>query len=417
MRRNSEINSEIYNFGAVFFEAVKTEIIANGTAAPTSTERETNQRLLIAAVTEVMNQSVFRTELNNDEFWQVLWPRIVYAETLASKATAEISSMRSLVPLFQSLSNFAKSNYVFDKNEWAQFVARWKNRYAGNHWLRLAKKDPDWNPQTEFVNTTPDVWKLLIKDDESYPNLKFSALDHKVEKYINIAHLLDQRRITGNDLALHHYTGGYIFNPEHLTGQAWLEERRVLSSILNKLEKEVGKLTAMHTIMDLGLKVIKPDRVMTFLFSQLGWLITLPNTLSKSDVIRAYEHDDVIEEMTIRADVLANRLALAGYDQAHRLLDIWLVKYGQEPELSWGITVNLQKVRNIRQILDEVMMSSKPDIYIDSRTANEMWPWSEFTPIQISRKGNYDHSELSEDNKNASVSLTSRKRKRLAQLD
>ena len=140
MRRNSEINSEIYNFGAIFFEAVKTEIIANGTAAPTSTERETNQRLLIAAVTEVMNQSVFRTELNNDEFWQVLWPRIVYAGTLASKATAEISSMRSLVPLFQSLSNFAKSNYVFDKKEWAQFVARWKNRYAGNHWLRLAKK-------------------------------------------------------------------------------------------------------------------------------------------------------------------------------------------------------------------------------------------------------------------------------------
>lgn len=65
-----------------------------------------------------------------------------------------------------------------------------------------------------------------------------------------------------------------------------------------------------------------------------------------------YLRNNVTQEMTIRADVFAAGLDKAGYKQAHRLLDIWFVKYGQEPEEFFGITTNLQQSKSIREVFD-----------------------------------------------------------------
>ena len=394
MRTNSEINAEIYSHGAAFFEAVRKEVTTRSTQSTSSEAWKANRGLLEAKISAVLDKAVFRPNLNHNELWQCLWPYVVYAGTKAEKASAEVESMRKLVPLFQSLDHFDPTRFVFDKREWAQFVQHWRNRYPSAKWLEKAKADVDWKPGDHFKKTTPEVWKILIKDNATYNGLRFSALPAKVEKYVKLAGLLHERRATGSKPALNNYTGGLVFSSEHLTGQHWVEERQLLIKARELLAKEVGRLTAMHAMLDLGLKTIKPDRVMTYLFSQLGWLQTLPDTLTKDQVLRAYLQPEVIEEMTQRSDVLAHRLDKAGLQQAHRLLDIWLVKFGQEPDAEWGITQNLQdSPRKIREILDEVKSTQFPELTIDIQAVTRMWPSAEFSPVGIPKASQKQNGE------------------------
>lgn len=88
----------------------------------------------------------------------------------------------------------------------------------------------------------------------------------------------------------------------------------------------------------------------------------------------------VIREMTIRADVLAASLDRAGFSRAHRRLDIWLVKFGQDPEEAFGITVNLQdRSPSIRGVLEEVLATSLPQgWWITPEAAANNWPAGEF---------------------------------------
>ena len=359
-RTSAQINAEIYNIGPALFEAVQHAVMTEATRSATQAETHANQATLKAAVDNVLAVAI-PNDIDHRELWQVLWARIVYAGTLASKATSEVASMRKLVPLFQDLDNYVPGQYVFDEAEWSAFAAQWKDRQKSaarkTAWIKLSKGDSQWNPAAHFANakTTPDVWKILTKDDTTYPNLKFSSKADKVKRYLAVAEFLHQHRASSKSRPLDFYTGGRLLSPHHLTGEAWLQERKTLDEVRQRFERQLGTLTALHTMMDLGLKTIKPDRVMAYLFSQLGWLQTLPETLSKESVMIAYTRDDVIREMTARADVLAASLDRAGFKQAHRLLDIWFVKYGQEPEPTFGITVNLQsRGKGIRSVLDEL---------------------------------------------------------------
>lgn len=384
MRTNSEINTEIHNHGVAFFEAVRQEVRGKATRADSPVGQEANRLKLDGAVAVVMDDAILRVDLDHEELWQVLWQRVVYAGPRASKSEDEIISMRKLVPLFQSLAGYTAGHFVFDKKEWAAFKKRWKTRSFDAQWLARAKTDSRWNPAAEFKNTSPDVWKLLVKDDRTYPQLRFSALPAKVEKYIAVPKFLCAIRAGGSTRALDHFLGGHVFNAKHLTGKEWGVERAALDKLRERFEDLLGTLTAMHTMMDLGLKTIKPDRVMTYLFSQLGWLQTLPASLTKDEVMRSYLHPDVIDEMVVRSDVLAHRLDQAGYAQTHRLLDIWMVKYGQEATPEWGLTVNLQdQGRNIREILNEVKAGQAPATHITVQEAAQLWPVNEFAPVPI----------------------------------
>lgn len=386
MRTNSEINAEIYNYGPALMEVVRTAVTNHATAAESSTEHHANQEKLNDKITDLMKQVAFQPDMGHDALWQVLWRRVVYAGTLAAKASTEIDSMAKVVPLFQSLDHYDEARFIFDEAEWEQFVQPWKARYGKTGWLQPAKTAPEWRPAAHFKKTTPEVWKMLVKDKDAYPGLKFSAWSPKIKKYLHVARTLHHHRQAGNPSALHHYTEGRTFNPKHLTGTDWVEERKILAKVRARFVKDVGMLTAMHTMMDLGLKTIKPDRVMTYLFSQLGWLQTLPPGLSKEEVIKAYLNKNVVEEMTRRADVLAYRLNEAGHPQAHRLLDIWIVKYGQEPDPEWGLTVNLQeKNGGIGQLFSTVKSDSTPEKTIDEPTAARLWPGTELAPVKTQK--------------------------------
>lgn len=385
---SAEINAEIYNTGPALFEAIERAVVEEATRAGSQAEHRTNKAKLKKAVDTVLADAI-PTDLDHRGLWQVLWPRIVYAGKRASIATAEISSMRTLVPLFRDLDHYTPEAYVFDESEWDAFAASWKERQEKgaqkSAWIKLSKGAPDWNPATYFAdaNTTPEVWKLLTKDDVTYPNLKFSTKVDKIKRYLAVADFLHRHRAEGKALPLDHYTDGRTLSRHHLTGAEWVQERMALDEVRKRFEAQLGPLTALHVMMDLGLNTIKPDRVMAYLFSQLGWLQTLPASLSKAGAMAVYTREEVILEMTIRTDVLAASLDKAGYGQAHRLLDIWFVKYGQEPEDLFGITNNLQKSKNIRRVFDELNRSQSKYDTITVDEARFMWPMQEFVAVAV----------------------------------
>lgn len=383
---SAQINAKIYNSGPSLFEAVRAVVIEHATADSVASAHKSNQQKLIHEVEEVLTQAISR-DVNHQELWQVMWQRIVYAGTLSRKANAEIKSMQALIPLFRDLDNYQPGRYVFDEGEWNTFSDYWKQRLPKSKqasWIQLSKADRDWNPATHFANakTTPEVWKVLTKDNASYPGLRFSALRHKIKRYYNVAAQLHGDRQRGGN-PLDHFMDGYQFSQEHKIGQAWLQERHALGLVQARFEALLGNMTALHTMMDLGLKTIKPDRVMTYLFSQLGWLQTLPPSLTKEEVLGVYTKLDVVEEMTNRADVFAASLEKKGYAQAHRLLDIWLVKYGQEPEPYFGITVNLQsRGKGIRGLMESLTVDHPAD-QIDAQEAAQRWPMGDFSRIDV----------------------------------
>lgn len=388
---SAHINAEIYTLGPALFESVRSAVIESGTVAPTRASHEANQSKLKATVAQVLEEAIPR-ELDHRELWQVLWQRVVYAGTRSAKANAEIKSMRDLVPLFQDLDRYVEGRFVFDEDEWNAFADQWKGRLGNKgqktRWIELSKTASDWNPSAYFAGkkTTPEIWKVLTKDSAEYPDLRFSTHSSKVAKYVKLARFLHQHRAAGHQRPLDYYLDGSVFNDEHITGQQWLDERRILDKVRARLSAQVGELTALHTMMDLGLKTIKPDRVMTYLFSQLGWLQSLPSTMPKDEVLDVYTKDIVVEEMTVRADVFAAALHNAGYSQAHRLLDIWLVKFGQEPEEMFGITVNLQaKDGGIQAILDR-LTDTTACVRLAADDAARMWPTREFVAVPRTTK-------------------------------
>lgn len=374
------INAEIYNWGPALFDAVRQAVLEQATSHIRRELHEHNKSVLLAKIDEVLGEAIPPTApLNANAVWQAIWPRIVYAGTRASKATAEITSMRELVPWFRHLRNFDPDKYTFDDLEWAQ----WRAMDAG--------KRPE--PEVYFVRTTPEVWKLLTKDRQAFPNLRFSSWDKKVAKYIAVSNLLWPDLVRPGMNSLHRFTGGITFTPTHKTGIEWVMERQELAKVQQRFESSLGQLTALHTMMDMGLKTIKPDRVMTRLFSDLGWLVTLPCGTPAREFEKAYLRKAVVEEMTVRADVLAKALVdngvLASYGldvgQSHRLLDIWFVKYGQEPEPDFGITRNLSAEQPISGVLAAIksrVTGSSKNI-ITAQDAAKLWPWpEEFKPVR-----------------------------------
>lgn len=387
-KTSAQINVEIFNHGPALFNAVCSDVLSLATVADSKIKNEANQTLLQNACDAVINEAQIDLKLDHRALWQAIWPRIVYAGTRASKATAEINSMRAIVPMFQDLDNFSPEHFVFDETEWKAFSKRWKDRLKASDrvkWLKISASHPEWNPAAEFAQarTTPEVWKILTKNNDTYRDLQFSSMPEKVKKYLAVATHLYEDRNSKNPFPLNHYTDGKEFNPAHLFGQDWMKEREILDKVRSRFEAQLGTLTAMHTMMDMGLKTIKPDRVMTYLFSQLGWLQTLPNSWTQEEVIRRYMDKDVIREMTVRADVFAASLDRAGFSRAHRRLDIWLVKFGQDADASFGITTNLQdQGLGIGGVLNHVLDNSvTQDWWITQEKAEVNWPVGEFRQL------------------------------------
>jgi len=130
--------------------------------------------------------------------------------------------------------------------------------------------------------------------------------------------------------------------------------------------QEIGytsDLTALHLMMDLGFQVIKPDIVISRLFLTLGWLQdvipNLPQDLTRDDLVgkgnyqSKYQYTKPIVykpviDLTRKIISCGSQEELQGdigwvTDNPIREFDIFMVKFGQEPEKHWGLTKNLSK--------------------------------------------------------------------------
>lgn len=388
-RSSAQINAEIFNHGAALFERIRHLVQQEatvGTRKPGAPSSEANRRTLAEAVARVC--AAPKEPLSADHVWQVFWRRIAYAGTKAQKATTEIASMQSAW-IFRGLDAYSPGMHAFARAEWEAFVEGWRRKVGKKDWLVRAKAHGDWHASLRiFVETTPAEWQLMVKDASVYPNLSFSSHAVKMEKYVRVAEVLASAPQAD---ALRHFTRGAVFAREHAQGEDYLRERELLDKVHGDFASLLGRITALHAMMDLGLKTVKPDRVMAYLFSQLGWLQTLPANLSKRRVMGSYMAPQVVSEVCRRADVLAARLAQLGLVNTHRLLDIWFVKFGQEPEVQFGITRNLQAELDggIAAVYSEVLASASPPL-IDDHEAAARWPGGHFSPLSTAA---VDHEE------------------------
>ena len=364
-----------------------------------------NQARLLDTIARVCADGAWRPDIGASAFWELAWGRITYQGTRADKASTEIERMLEQIALFADYRVYERAQYQFDKDEWNRFARHWKRRFGWYKLLRrhrvrfaadigpadvallaslhreTAKDDTGlalalWGSESEdwlalsrqwqaggtaftdwlsFAKAQGALWEqslalfahprslalAIMTKSGAYEGISFSAHAEKMVKYLALADFL--KHFEGGNV-LEHYTGpGYTHLPEHLAGERYRIEHEKFWEVHARFEQHFGAITALHLMMDLGFKTVKPDRVITYLFSQLGWLMSLPAEMSQKQVLEIYTKPQVVREVLYRADVLAAAVAAhASVPSAHRLLDIWFVKFGQEPEARFGITVKLE---------------------------------------------------------------------------
>ena len=129
-------------------------------------------------------------------------------------------------------------------------------------------------------------------------------------------------------------------------------------------------LTALHLMMDVGFPVVKPDIVLSRLFLGWGWLqstvgtrghVPLPSDLSLTALRSGGVHSYVKPSFYLRIIDLASSISKRleemrpevdrdiAWSTANQLreFDLFVVKYGQEPDPVWGLTANLAR-RNVK---------------------------------------------------------------------
>lgn len=335
MGLKQDIVSEIQKYGVELFENLRSFIIEEGTKPYPydKTTHNSNKQKLINRIEQLCESVYYRSDITSDELWKLMYERVFYSGTKASKATAEIESMQKY-GAFKNFRTLSNNDWNFSKHEWDEFTKYWKNEVKNNSsWLLLAKESSNWEKSIKsFFHFTGDKTIQLMTKSGDFEGIRFSALSAKMEKYIKIARFLISKE---NELSRNKIL-------QVFTGANYNFEKHKFWNIHKKFATLLGDITALHLMMDLGFKTVKPDRVLTYLFAKLGWLDVFPETVSKEEVLKSYLKrnvwEDVIEKSLILGELLEGK-----YKNPLRQLDIWIVKYGQEPEETFGLTKKLEK--------------------------------------------------------------------------
>lgn len=266
------------------------------------------------------------------------------AAALAGRLDAVPKAIRMrLSAALQALPSAAVAVWGAAPEDWAG-LARGVGAGAPefDDWLAFAKAQGSaWTDSlARFAEPASQALAIMTKSGP-YEGIGFSAHAAKMAKYLKLADFLT--RLDGDNVLDHFAGADYRHDDAHLGGADYVRGRDAFWQVHARFKTYLGPITSLHLMMDLGFKTVKPDRVLTYLFSQLGWLQTLPATLAQDEVLDAYTDAAVVREVLYRADVLAAALAGDARDTpTHRLLDIWFVKFGQEGEDDFGIETKLE---------------------------------------------------------------------------
>lgn len=303
-----------------------------------------NKQKLKNSIKEVCDLASLERSITYDEFWYQAYTKIFYAGTKADKATKEIESIKQN-GVFNNFRNLNDESWNFDKNEWKSFCAYWKKELnTKSDWLKKAKMSNKWESTiTHFFKITGNNAINLMTKSKEYENIKFSSLAPKMCKYINLARKLI---ILEKD---------YKNVIEYFTGKNYNYEPEKFWQIHGKFAELLGDITSLHLMMDLGFKNVKPDRVLTYLFYKLGWLESIEPNLSQERIVKNEYLNKKVWIDVINKAILLEKVWKSEYSNSLRAIDLWIVKYGQEPEESFGITKNLQREISIEEIYKEVI--------------------------------------------------------------
>jgi len=334
----------IIKYGSNFLD-ILIEIIHENATKPEPYDKKVhihNKSKLKNRIKEVCDLASLERPITYDEFWFQAYTKIFYAGTRADKATKEIESVIKF-GVFDDFRVLSDKSWNFDSREWISFVNFWKSELkTKSNWLQKAKLTKKWNKvlNKHFEISGINSIMLMTKSGK-FEGIRFSSLSPKMIKYINLARKLNELE-SENINVIEYFTGeNYNYEPDKF----W--------SIHKKFAKLIGDITSLHLMMDLGFKTVKPDRVLTYLFYKLGWLECLEINLSKEEVLSQYMKKSVWVDVINKA-ILLDSVWQTDYSNSLRAIDLWIVKYGQEPEDSFGITKNLQKEISVEKIYEEV---------------------------------------------------------------
>ena len=332
---------------------------------------------------EIKDKSQPNPYIGYDELWKLCWEKIMYANKKAESAGDEINAMED-AKLFKDYNSLGNPEWNHNPKTWKKIVNKIKENKG-----KKFKKRGDWQYKVidkefrnnheeyfQFVKKINDkfedkdkigdvVLRLLTKTHEEFKpvnkNRTFAASNYKIDKYVRIARkfkkLIEEE---GIEYPLKYFVGDLqdnfrIIDDSHL----W--------DIHKRFEEFLGKITALHLMMELGFWVIKPDIVMTKLFHQGEFLSNLnkDQILDKNDNYK-YTNKTVYKEMINVGRKIANeiekefkskiklkspaekdpgprdKLIRLAKNNIIRALDLFLVKFGQEPDPKCGITRNLE---------------------------------------------------------------------------
>lgn len=330
MNRN-EINEDIKINGIKIFDSLKEKVINDSTISLTNNtlEHESNKNKLKTEINKIIDESIFNLNISDEKLWQIIWERIRYAGIRASIATNEIKEYRKN-NVFDDLKKFSLPEWDFDINEW-----------------KLYKKSND-KKNFIFKNIGFKSRDLLNKTG-NFSGLKIVSNFYKLDKTIRFARDFYKFRSNNiNSPALNFFIGD-DFDINNLNSEKFW-------SIQKNFESYLGFITSLHVMMDLGLPTVKPDKILTYVLAKLSLLTVFESSVSREDVNKKYQKQAVAEDVINTALELSKNIKDS--KNPIREIDIWLVKFAQDPEPSFGITVNLEKTIDLCKLAENIRLNN-----------------------------------------------------------
>ena len=308
------------------YRNIRRRVWNEATCATNSEQHDSNKTCLQSNITKLCKESnLSNFEGNSDDkkelVWHHLWTKIRYAGIKADIASKEIADISSI---FDNYENFCNRDWDIEI-QWDQKTKR-HVLVQGGKWIK------------DFLNRDG-----IFDGKQTVGNLV------KLNKTVILA-----RAYSGyvrNEKPLDFVTNGSQVD------SVWYIHHHLL---------QIGytsDLTALHFMMDLGFQVIKPDIVISKLFLTLGWLhdeipnlpedITVDDLIGKGKYKSKYQYTKPIvyksvidlARQIIKCTNSSDLKSDIGWatNNPIREFDIFMVKFGQEPEKHWGLTKNLAK--------------------------------------------------------------------------
>ena len=310
---------------------------------------------------------------------KMVWEKATYINDASKYAVNQNKLKKNVEQLCKQsdVSNYMGCSDVTKKKVWNHLWT--KIRYAGIKASMASKEISDissiFDRYDDFVKTEWDI--TIVWDKEKRKHILVSG-GKSVHDFLNREGDFNGKQTVGNLVKLKKTV--YIARQY----SEFVKKQHPISFITSKFDvddvwgihghlQDIGytsDLTALHLMMDLGFKVIKPDVVISRLFLSLGWLHdiipNLPQDIEPSDLVGKgkYKSKYQYTKPLIYKPIIALATEIVENTNNKNLVDdigwvagtpirefdIFMVKFGQEPEEQWGLTKNLAKELTIASI-------------------------------------------------------------------